>query len=207
MLNSSPDSSVPANSSLDALLKANNEANAKSRKKANRKAAKREKYQKVWKKDKKTLAILAAGAACWIGISAAMESFKQVSNAGANPAKTVATSNTGTPNLEALLLAKSKQNAQNIASVSASATAAGSPAQTNANGLDEAISMLVGEGVNGAPGTSFASIKFKVPYLDAAAITAAKQHLHWNKNGWIEFVQPPREKESRSGGKTEKIAQ
>jgi len=75
-------------------------------------------------------------------------------------------------------LSRSLRNAQNLASVSASASAAGAELDASAT-TEEAIRTMV-KGVNG--GGSFADTRFYVPNLRESDIAAAAAHLSVDKN-------------------------
>ena len=70
---------------------------------------------------------------------------------------------------------KAKRNAQNLASVCASAVAAGADLGTSTN-VSSIVNQLVSPGLTGSKDSGFDSTVFKVPNLTGAERMAASQH-------------------------------
>ena len=74
---------------------------------------------------------------------------------------------------------KAKRNAQNLASVCASAVAAGADLGTSTN-VSSIVNQLVSPGLTGSKDSGFDSTVFKVPNLTGAERMAASQHLSYD---------------------------
>jgi len=98
------------------------------------------------------------------------------------------------------LRAMAIRSAQNLASVSLSAASTGSVELMNAKGVDEAIELLCGEGVLGAPDSDFATTRFRAPAMDAESTTRAREFLQWNSKGfYLEYVEAKPAPSSNAG--------
>ena len=74
---------------------------------------------------------------------------------------------------------KAKRNAQNLASVCASAVAAGADLGTSTN-VSSIVNQLVSPGLTGSKDSGFVGTVFKVPNLTGAERMAASQHLSYD---------------------------
>ena len=74
---------------------------------------------------------------------------------------------------------KAKRNAQNLASVCASAVAAGADLGTSTN-VSSIVNQLVSPGLTGSKDSGFDSTVFKVPNLTGTERMAASQHLSYD---------------------------
>lgn len=169
---------VPA---LGNLLGANPSGNAetsKQSKREQRRAAKAVKSQEVGRKDKQFLKVLLILPLIWVGFSATMKGFKDIgAKAGVEQGDWRQSAAALRPTDAE---SRARFDARNLTVVCASARAADAIPLSNAENVDEAVALLVGEGISGAPGSGLEAIRFRVPDLAAPAVEAAKRYLRWN---------------------------